>query len=190
VNLVPQPSAVDAWGSSAHERTLEYPCDALLDAPDRVLFRAIDIAAPSDLVFRWLCQLRVAPYSYDWIDNFGRRSPRRLIDGLDALEVGQRFMIFRLASFEPGRSITLDSTTALFGRVVMTYLVTPTTSDTSRLVAKLAFVAPRGLYGALMRRILPAGDLVMMRKQLLTWRALAERDARETESRRPTKGFS
>jgi hypothetical protein len=111
---VHHPSVIDAWGSSAHERALTYPCDALLDDPDGVLFRAVDIAAPSALVFRWLCQLRVAPYSYDWIDNFGRRSPRRLIDGLDQLEVGQRFIIFRLASFEPGRSITLDSTTALF----------------------------------------------------------------------------
>ncbi len=109
---------------------------------------------------------------------------------MDQLEVGQRFIIFRLASFEPGRSITLDSTTALFGRVVMTYLVTPTTSDTSRLVAKVAFVAPRGLHGAVMRRILPAGDLVMMRKQLLTWRALAERDAREAERGRLVQQFS
>ena len=190
MNLVRHPSAVDAWGSTAHERGLTYACDALLDAPDGVLFRAIEIAAPSDLVFRWLCQLRVAPYSYDWVDNFGRRSPRRLIDGLDQLEVGQRFIIFRLVSFEPGRSITLDSTTALFGRVVMTYLVTPTTSDTSRLVAKVAFVAPRGLRGAVMRRILPAGDLVMMRKQLLTWRALAERDAREAERGRLVQQFS
>jgi hypothetical protein len=186
VSIVGQPSAVDAWGSSEYERAAEYPCDALLDNPDRVLFRAIDIAAPAPLVFRWVCQMRVAPYSYDWIDNFGRRSPRQLIAGLDHLAVGQRFVIFRLVSFEDGRSITLDSTTALFGRVVITYVVTPVSDDRSRLVAKLAFVAPDGLLGAVMRRVLPAGDLVMMRKQLLTWRALAERDARQAESRRPT----
>src|SRR4051794_4739815 len=126
VSVVDHPSVADAWGSTAEERALAYPCDALLDAPDQVLFRAVDIAAPSALVFRWVCQMRVAPYSYDWIDNFGRRSARRLVDGLDRLEVGQRFVIFRLVSFEPDRSITLDSTTALFGRVVMTYRVTPT----------------------------------------------------------------
>ena len=40
--------------------------------------------------------------------------------------------IFRLASFEEGRSITLDSTTVLFGRVVTTYLVVPRGTDQSR----------------------------------------------------------
>jgi hypothetical protein len=176
---VTRSSVVEAWGSSPDERAAAYPCDALIGCPDRAVFRAVDVAAPAELVFRWLCQLRNAPYSYDWIDNFGRRSPRRLIDGLDQLEVGQRFMsIFRLVSFEDGVSITLDSNTALFGRVAGTYLVIPRDIDTSRLVVKLAFVAPRGVLGPVIRKLLPAGDLVMMRKQLLTLRTLAERDAR------------
>src|SRR5256885_7618584 len=110
------------------------PCDPLLADPDGVYHRAVDIDAPAALVFRWLCQLRAAPYSYDWIDNLGRRSPRQLIEGLDQLEVGQRFMIFRLVSFEAGRSITLDSSTALFGRVALTYRVTATEPGRSRLV--------------------------------------------------------
>ena len=178
MRVVQSTSVIDAWGSSADERAAVYPCDALIERPDRVLFRAVDIAAPAPLVFRWVCQLRAAPYSYDWIDNFGRRSPRRLIVGLDQLEVGQRVAsIFRLVAFEEGRSITLDSTTVVFGRVVITYAVVQRGTDRSRLVVKLAFVAPRGPLGSVMRQLLPAGDLVMMRKQLLTLKALAERDA-------------
>ena len=180
VNGVRSPSVVDTWGTSAHERAAVYPCDGLIASPGGAVFRGVDVAAPAGLVFRWLCQLRTAPYSYDWVDNLGRRSPRRLIEGPDQLEVGQRFMsIFRLVSFEEGRSLTLDSTSALFGRVAGTYLVVPTDTDQSRLVVKLAFAAPRGLLGPVVRRLLPAGDLVMMRKQLLTLKALAERDARE-----------
>ena len=133
--------------------------------------------APAALVFRWLCQMRVAPYSYDWIDNLGRRSPRHLIPGLDELEVGQRMAIFRVVSFEAGRSITLDSNTRLFGRVACTYRVDPVDGGRSRLVVKLMCAAPSGLYGWVARRLLPAGDLVMMRKQLRTLKALAERDA-------------
>jgi hypothetical protein len=178
VRVVKGPSVIDTWGSSLEERVAAYPCDGLIDRPDRVLFRGVDVAAPAGLVFRWLCQLRRAPYSYDWIDNFGRRSPRRLIPGLDHVEAGQRFMsIFRLVSFEEGRSITLESNTAIFGRVVATYMAVPIDPDRSRLVVKLAFSAPPGLIGSVMRPLLPAGDLVMMRKQLLTLKAMAERDA-------------
>jgi hypothetical protein len=178
VNIVA--SVVETWGSSAHERAAVYPCDGLIERPDGAVFRAVDVAAPAELVFRWLCQLRVAPYSYDWIDNFGRRSPRRLAEGLDRLEVGQRFMtLFRLASFEADRSVTLLSTSGLFGGFAVTYLVVPTTPGRSRLVVKLVFAAPSAVLGPLVRRLLPAGDLVMMRKQLLTLKALAERDARE-----------
>ena len=172
-------TAIDTWGSSPRERAASYPCDELIEPPHHALFRAIDIEAPAPLVFRWLCQMRVAPYSYDLIDNFGRPSPSRLIEGLDALEVGQRFMIFRLASFEPGRSITLDSTTPWFGHVAITYDVRDVGPATSRLVAKVLFVAPRNPYGFVMQRILPAGDLLMMRKQLMNFRNLAERDVRE-----------
>jgi hypothetical protein len=185
VSAVRCPSVVETWGSAPHERESAYPCDGLIDRP-HVVFRAVDIDAPGPLVFRWVCQLRKAPYSYDWIDNLGRRSPRELIEGLDHLEVGQRFMvIFRLSSFEEDRSITLDSTTAPFGRVVCTYRVVPTAPDRSRLVVKLLFAVPPGPRGWLTTRLLPVGDLVMMRKQLLTLKALAERDARPAGTRPP-----
>jgi hypothetical protein len=170
-------SVVETWGSTEDERDRRYPCDALIAEPERVLFRAVDVGAPAEHVFRWLCQLRVAPYSYDWIDNLGRRSPQELTPGLDQLEVGQRFMIFRLATFEPSRSITLDSTTWMFGRVAITYEAVPVDERRCRLVAKVLVVAPRGPYGLVVRHLIPAGDLVMMRRQLLTLKRLAERDA-------------
>jgi hypothetical protein len=186
VEAVGSLQVVETWGSSSTERADQYPCDELIGSPDRVLFRAVDIAAPAAVVFRWLCQLRVAPYSYDWIDNGGRRSPRQLVEGLDELEIEQRFMrIFRLVSFERGRSITVDSTTGLFGRVAVTYRVTAADadrSDRSRLVVKLLFRAPPGPLNPVMRWLLPAGGLVMMRKQLLTLKALAERDAGDSPS--------
>jgi hypothetical protein len=171
-------SLVESWGSTPGERALTYPCDDLIVAPDRTLFRAVNVAAPSELVFRWLCQLRAAPYSYDWIDNLGRRSPRELTPGLEALEVGQTVMtIFRLMTFEEGRSITVKSISRLFGLVAVSYVAEPQGPGQSRLVVKLIFKAPRGLLGTVGRALLPAGDLVMMRKQLLTLKALAERSA-------------
>jgi hypothetical protein len=172
-------AVIDAWGSNASERAEHYPCDDLIDGPRNELFRAVDVNAPAAVLFRWLCQLRVAPYSYDLLDNLGRRSPRELTPGVDELAVGQPVMtIFRLVSFEPGRSVTVDARTTLFGHLAVTYRVVQVGDQRCRLVAKLA-VAPRHGYLAwVMDRVLPAGDLVMMRKQLLTLKSLAERDAR------------
>jgi hypothetical protein len=133
------------------------------------------------LVFRWLCQLRIAPYSYDLLDNRGRRSPRVLTAGLDELAVGQRFMtIFTLAAFEPGKHVTVrirpGSARTLFGDLAISYTVTADGKAGSRLVVKLRVdMSGEGLLARLRRTLLAWGDLFMMRKQLLTLKALAER---------------
>ncbi len=176
-------AASQAWGSTASERQLEFACDRLVANPKDALYRAITVNAPPALLFRWLCQLRAAPYSYDWIDNLGRRSPRHLTPGLDRLQVGQRIMtFFRLAAFEADSHITavLDRPGALFGDLAITYLIVPEADERCRLIVKVAVAYPRTPIGAAMRGLLPAGDLVMMRKQLLTLRELAERDAATT----------
>src|SRR5689334_13518613 len=97
---------VRTWGSTADERAARFGCDEVLPAADHALFRAVTVAAPAPLMFRWLCQLRLAPYSYDQIDNFGRHSPQELVPGTDELVVGQRMVaIFHLASFERDRQL-------------------------------------------------------------------------------------
>jgi len=170
------PAPVYAWGTTAAERAQGFPCDELLTAPDDVMFRAVDVECPPAALYRWLCQLRHAPYSYDKLDNLGRRSPQTLTPGAERLEVGQRMVaIFKLAAFEPGRSVTLYSEGRLFGRVAITYEARPRGAAGSRLLAKLLVCYPRGLLSLPMRVLLPPGDLVMMRRQLLNLKALAER---------------
>jgi len=133
---------VNEWGSTAGERASSWPCDPLLPDANLALYRSVDVAAPACVLFRWVCQLRTAPYSYDWLDNGGRHSPRTLTPGLDDLAVGQRVMrIFDL-------------------------------------VVKLLVRHRRDVVGLLWKSVLPAGDLFMMRKQLLTLAGLAEADAR------------
>lgn len=175
------PEVVRSWGSSAAERAMPFPCDALPAEPRWVLFRAVDVAAPTPILFRWLCQLRAAPYSYDLLDNRGRRSPRTLTPGLERLEVGQPAMtIFRVAGFEPGRSITFTHRGGLFGQVVVSYLALPAAGQRSRLVVKLLVDPARTVPGRLLAPLLEPGDLVMMRRQLHTLRDLAEAAHRET----------
>ena len=173
------------WGSTAGERAESYPCEEFVSDADLAVYRAIDISAPVPVVYRWLCQLRVAPYSYDLLDNLGRRSPKELTPSADELEVGQRIMtIFYLASFERARplNIVCDGIgKKLLGDASSTYTVAPA-GDGSRMVLKLAWIPPGGrLLGAVYRPTLPWFDLFMMRKQFLTLKRLAEETAAPLE---------
>jgi len=177
------------WGATAEEMAAHYPCDDRCPSPDARYFRAATAAAGPALLFRWLCQLRAAPYSYDAIDNGGRRSPQELTPGLERLAVGQTVMtLFELRAFEPDRSITIvnkdrGGARRLFGEVWVSYVVKPAGAHASRLLAKVLVRYPTGLRGALLRAFLPLGDLIMMRRQLLNLAALAARDeARRTSS--------
>jgi hypothetical protein len=168
-------NAVNGWGATPAERETALACDAVVPEASAVLVRAVDVDAPPATVFRWLCQLRVAPYSYDWIDNRGRRSPQELTPGLEQLEKGQRFVsIFRLADFEQDRSITIEQRSRVFGHFAVTYVAAERGPSRSRLVMRLAWAPPRV---PLLRPLLAAGDLVMARRQLLNLKRLAERSA-------------
>lgn len=163
------------------ERDQPYLCDRYLANPHGSYFRAIDVDAPPAIVFRWLCQLRATPYSYDWIDNLGRRSPQTLTPGLDQLQLGQTFMtMFELVEFERDRHLTLREKRFrwVFGEVSATYRVVPATENSCRLIVKLIGRYPHGALGRfLLQPTMPWIDLFMMRRQLLNLKGLAERDA-------------
>jgi hypothetical protein len=168
------------WGATPDERQRNYPADTVVPAPVLLMTRAISVAAPVEVTWRWLCQVAVAPYSYDWIDNRGRRSPQELTPGADRLELGQTMaVVFRLVAVDEGRrwtALTSPRGERLFGPVAITYAAEPDPAG-SRIVCRLAVPA-----GGHVRRAkayaLAWGDLVMMRRQLLNLKALAERDVR------------
>lgn len=170
-----------AWNVTPAEMAADLPCDDLMPNAVR-LDRAITIDAPTSIVFAWLCQLRVAPYSYDLLDNTGRCSPQTRSAALTELALGQPFVrifgrthVFELAAFEQGRHITLrsprDSAVARFGAVSNTYAVSRA-GNGSRLHVRVLFDGPW-----LAGQTLALVNLVMMRKQLLVLKKLAERDA-------------
>lgn len=177
------------WGEPVD---VAHPGDQV--GPDaRAATRSVRTSADPDTLFLWLCQLRRAPYSYDWIDNFGRRSPRQADPAMLDLRVGQTFMtIFTLTSFVTGRTLTLEMKpgwpTRVFGRIVVQYVIEPpaqataptaTRPGTTSQLGAVLWVPPVGrVLGDARRHLLAWGDLLMMSKQLRVLAALAERDQR------------
>jgi len=167
------------WGSLPEEWEQDFACDRYLPECDHIVQRGIDIAASSEIVFRWLCQMKVAPYSYDWIDNLGRLSPRKLTPGVQQLTIGEPVMtIFALVDFSKPSHLTLQMKNRhaihIFGEVALTYRVTATAPQHSRLAVRMRLRYPKVGLWKIMRWCLPWGDLIMMRKQLMLFKQLAE----------------
>jgi hypothetical protein len=179
------------WGSTPEERLMSFPCDSYIDSSDEAYFRAIDVNAPTEILFRWLCQLKIGSYSYDWLDHLERMffnvtesipdrpSPEQLLSGLEMLAIGQRVMgIFKLVEFEQNQHLTivLDDQRAIsiFGDIAASYLLVPMTPNTCRLILKGHIRYPRNPFWSWIRWIMPWGDLLMMRQQFLRLKHLAE----------------
>src|SRR4029079_9359382 len=164
------PSVSETWGTAPDERALVFTCDHFMPERDAALFRVVTIEATPEVIFSWLCQMRIAPYSYDLIDNGGQRSPRRLIAGLENLEPGQTVMqIFDLIGFEKNRHLTIrmkQGTTGyrIFGDIVVSYLIVRKRQASCRLLVKLIVRYSKGFWSRAMRGLLPWADLLMMRR--------------------------
>ena len=174
------------WNITAAERTAQYPCDCYVQSPSERFTRAVEVESAPETVFRWLCQLKVAPYSYDWINNAGRRSPRSLAPDADRLELGQEFLVFRLVEFEQDHHITgvvLPRAERVFGQLAISYIVEPRGAGRCRIVACLCAAVPSSVLESARLTLLAFGDLLMMCKQLVTLKERAERSVVESKGR-------
>ena len=162
----------DRWGVTDQETARPYPCDEFVTSPALRAWRGVTVDAPPESVWPWVAQIRLAPYSYDWIDNLGRRSPRRLLD-LPEPHVGEKFT--SSGGRKLGRIVSLDPGTQLTGTIMgafMSYVLLPRDDGGARLLLKVVMQTNR--WTALG---LSVGDLIMARRQLLNLKQLAEREA-------------
>ncbi|WP_246047812.1 hypothetical protein [Leptospira ilyithenensis] len=91
------------------------------------------------------------------------------------MSIGQTFIIFELAQFKDAEHITLVTNDiqieSFFGKIAMTYLVQERDDGSSKLLVKI--LVKRSSH-KLIAALLPWGDWIMMRKQLLNIKELAE----------------
>jgi len=73
----------------------------ILNSDCRELLRHIEIHADAPDIYVWLKQLCIAPYSYDFIDNRGKKSPDYVIKNLPPLKVNTHCLLaFHILEFE------------------------------------------------------------------------------------------
>ncbi len=162
----------DRWGVTEAETQRHYGCDDFVREPTLQAWRGVTVEAGPAAVWARLRQVRLAPYSYDLVDNLGRRSPRELRD-LPEPRVGAPFT--RAFGLDQGHVLAVDPGRELTAKIMsayMSYAVVPQAGGT-RLLLKVAARTHRMLAPAV-----SVGDLPMARKQLLTLKALAESDVR------------
>lgn len=161
----------DRWGVTDAEVALHYPCDDVIAAPVLQAWRGVTVHATPEAIWPWIGQIRLGPYSYDWIDNIGHRSPQELRD-LPEPAAGQHFTtaagrpLGRILSISPRRHLT-----ARIAGAVMSYVLVPS-CDATRLLLKVVMAGSRWV-----APVVSVGDLVMARRQLLNLKGLAEKPA-------------
>jgi hypothetical protein len=158
----------DRWNVTDDEVARHYPCDDLVPAPTLQAWRGVTVRTAPETLWPWVAQIRLAPYSYDWIDNLGRRSPQHLV-GLPDPVVGEQFSTAATRRF--GRILAVEVPKHLTGEIIgayISYVLVPEGQST-RLLMKLVTTMSRWLAPGL-----SVGDLVMARRQLLNLKRLAE----------------
>ncbi len=154
------------------ETQRRFPCDDVVPDPVLEAWRGVSVRARPEQVWPWVAQIRLAPYSYDWIDNLGRRSPQRLC-GLPDPVAGESFTT-ALGGRPSGRILVVNPGKHLTGQImgaVMSYMLVPE-GPTTRLLLKVVTRRGRAIAA-----LLSLGDLFMARRQLLNLGRLAEQTA-------------
>ena len=170
------------WGATDEEVARAMPGDDVVKHATFNATRGVTIQARPEEIWPWVVQMginRAGWYSYDWIDNLGRPSAQRIIPELQHVAVGDLIPIspvgtfgLRVKEFERNRWVlwwdTKGDTTWYWG-------LYPLDAQATRLITRI-----RMHYHWLSPTILiflleDVGDIVMMRKCLLSIKQRAER---------------
>jgi hypothetical protein len=171
------------WGATDEEVSRPLPGDAIVPRPHLTATRAITIDAPRKDVWPWLVQMgghpRAGWYGYDVIDNGGALSADHIIPELQKLKVGDLLPTdrsstgYRVEQVEPERVIVLAI--RAFHVTVSWAIVLTDQDERTRMIFRLRVLCRPGLLGLIYLLLSQAGDILTVRKQMTTIKALAER---------------
>lgn len=168
------------WGATPDEVARALPGDDLVDRPTLCATRAVTIAAPADRIFPWLVQVGVGRggwYSYDWLDNLGRPSARRIHQEWQDVGPGHLLPMspdgkqgIRIHSLDPPRSMVWGTP----GDTTWVWHLDTRPDGSTRVVTRVRsryrWTSPSILFSML----LEFADFWMMRRMLLNLRERIE----------------
>jgi proline iminopeptidase len=195
------------WGTTLDERTRILPGDGLVPGEGSISTMAVDIRAPAAAVWPWLAQMgtdRAGWYSWDRLDNGGRRSAQELDASWTHVNEGDRLATvpgrswFDVAHVEPDRSLVLRASLDLRGRPFdpgagrprgfvdarWEFFLDPRSDDTTRLIVRSgASSGPRGLSDIMNWLFWHPAHVVMQLRQLHQLRLRCEQPAATLDAR-------
>ena len=173
------------WGATPDEAAARMPGDELIVRPPLSVTRALTIAAPPEEVWPWLVQAgtgRAGWYSYDLVDNLGRRSADRILPQWQHLAVGDLVPLtpsgrlgLRVHSMAAPHAMVWGSPGETTWEWHLHAIRGADGSPSTRLVTRFRSTSVAGFPTRLVALPLELGDAVMMRKMLLTIKARVER---------------
>ena len=171
------------WGATEEEAQRVLPGNEEVQHPFLCVTRAITIQAPPEAVWPWLAQMggytRAGWYAYDWIDNAGRPSARRILPKLQHLAVGDVMPTspdgsgFRVQSMEEGRSLVLVLQEPR-AHICTAFVLDACDEGQTRFITRLRAWFKPGWRETLYYILFEPGDFIMMRKMLLSIKQRSE----------------
>ena len=166
------------WGATEDEITSSVVGDDLCSGATLSATRCITIAASPEDVFPWIRQMgfgRAGWYSYDWLDNLGKRSATSILDEWQDVKSGDLIpsgpIAFTATIVEPPRAFVLEiknckkSTPRL--HFTLAYELRRVAEGTRLVTRMRSRINVPG--GRLIEKfILGPGDGIMLRRQLMT----------------------
>jgi hypothetical protein len=165
------------WGATDQEVRRAMPGDEVIPQANSTT-RGITIGAGPEEVWPWLVQIgygRAGWYSYDWIDNDGRRSADRIVPEFQDLRVGDQIHMVpgmgpRVRALRPNRWILSGDE----GTLTWCLALYRTPDGRTRLVSRWRQDWPITLATALWILISDPGAFIMERKMLKGIKGRAE----------------
>ena len=166
------------WGATSEEIQCSVVGDDLCKDATLVGTRSITISAPPQDVFPWIRQMgfgRAGWYSYDWLDNLGRKSATTIHEEWQTVEAGDKVpsgpISFTAAIVEEPRHFVLEIKSLGKKSPKLHFTLAYELRDDplgTRLVTRMRSHCSFPFGSLFEKLILGPGDGFMLRRQLLT----------------------